>query len=243
MEDILIYNTLDSTNKEAHRRITAGDVKNGLTLIAREQTGGKGQMGRTWMAEPGNHLAMTIIYQPADLAPTGLPAMSMKISLAMVHALKAQDDRLHLKIKWPNDIYAGNKKLSGLLIENTLSGQRVQHCIIGIGLNVNERLFPADIPNAVSLFMLTGNRSDIIGLANTIRSHVLNMLNDPPKDWYEDYATHIFGLGNWHIFDSGFETFEAMVKGISPDGLLILEKRDGHIGQYHSHEVKWMISA
>ncbi len=243
MEDILIYNTLDSTNKEAHRRISEGNVNSGLTLIAKEQTEGKGQMGRTWMAEPGNHLAMTIIYRPADLVPAALPAMSMKISLGIVHALTALYGPLHLKIKWPNDIYAGDKKLCGILIENTLSGQRVQNCIIGIGVNVNERLFPADIPNAISLFMLSGKTMDILDIARSIHTHVLDMITKTPSNWYESYEAYVYGKGEWHTFASGEETFEAMVHGVTADGLLVLEKKDGHTGHYHTHEIKWMISA
>lgn len=241
MDYLKIYNILDSTNKEAHRLLAQGPVLNGLTLLANHQTEGRGQMGRAWISEPGSHLAMTVIYYPAGLNPTELPTLGMKISLGIVDALKEFDASISPRIKWPNDIYADGKKLCGLLVENALSGSSVQHSVIGIGMNINENHFPAEIPNAISLRMLTGRTHDIREIALLIRKHVLSFLDIEPPQWKEDYDKYIFGKGNRFSFISNADAFEAEVTGVSLRGHLELKMEDGVIKSFASHEVKWVV--
>ncbi len=236
-----IYETLDSTNKEAHRLLAKGPVLNGLTLFARHQTDGKGQLGRTWISEPGYHMAISIIYQPTTFRPHELPHLNMKISLGIVNALTTLIPGLHFMIKWPNDIYVRGKKLSGILIENSLAGRRVQHSIIGIGMNINEEKFPLEIPNAVSLRILTDQTYDPEIIALLVRKHVLSLLESSPFEWKTAYDEHIFGKGKRHSFISGENIFEATVSGISLDGHLLLQNDAGEIKSYASHEVKWVI--
>src|SRR5690606_25685545 len=108
-----------------------------------------------------------------------LPLLSMQVSLAIVQTLKSLDQTIHPLIKWPNDIYVDQKKLSGILIENALNASRVQHCIIGIGMNVNEKEFSDKAPNAISLFQITGKTFDIMQLASKVRQSVIDMLTRP----------------------------------------------------------------
>lgn len=242
MDNIIIYKTLDSTNKEAQRLLQAGPVGNGTTLMAFEQTEGKGQMGREWLAEAGQHLAMTIIYQPVNLFPTELYRVSMKVSLGIIRALKARYTNLQPLIKWPNDIYISGKKLSGILIENTLAGQNVQHCIIGIGMNVNEKQFPASIPNATSVLLQTNQITDLSSIAHDLRHHVLACIEAPGQAWYAEYEKYIFGKNETHTFLRGTETREAKVLGINLKGQLVLEEENGRQVAYGTHEIKWMIT-
>lgn len=241
MDYLKIYNTLDSTNKEAHRLLAQGTVLNGLTILANHQTEGRGQMGRAWISEPGSHLAMTVIYYPARLNPSELPTLGMKISLGIVNALEQLDASIHPLIKWPNDIYADGKKLCGLLIENALSGSSVQHSVIGIGMNINENHFPAEIPNAISLFKLTGTTHDIPAIALRIREHVLSILDNEPPQWKAEYDEHIFGKENRFWFISNADSFEAEVVGVSLRGHLELKMDNEEIKSFASHEVKWVI--
>lgn len=241
MEYLKIYSTLDSTNKEAHRLLAIGPIMNGLTLIARQQTDGRGQLGRIWIAQPDTHLAMTIIYQPAHLTPDKLPTLGMKISLGIARALQSIEPTLQPRIKWPNDIYAGQKKLCGILIENALAGNRVQHSIIGIGINVNEDHFPPEIPNAVSLHILTGLKYNPDDIAIAIRKHVLEILEDESNSWKKEYDQCVFGKGQSFAFISGEHSFEATVTGVSLEGHLLLEQSDGVSKSYASHEVKWVL--
>jgi BirA family biotin operon repressor/biotin-[acetyl-CoA-carboxylase] ligase len=241
MDYFNIYETLDSTNKEAHRLLGKGPVINGLTIYARHQTDGRGQLGRPWISNPGKHLAMTIIYLPEQISPSALPTQSMKISLGIVNALKKIEPSIDPHIKWPNDVYVQGKKLCGILIENALSGSRVQHMIIGIGMNINEDQFPPEIPNAISLFNLTGFENSPKQVALIIREEILAQLENKYDTWKVDYDKYIFGNGKQYHFISGNKTFEAIVKGISNEGQLMLQTNDGEIRAFSSHEVKWVL--
>ena len=242
MDYFRIYDTLDSTNKEAQRLLAQGAGINGLTLFARHQTDGRGQLSRKWISGPGSHVAMSIIYLPAHLPISDLPTLSMKISLGIVNALTSIDPSLQPLIKWPNDIYATGKKLSGILIENALSGGKVQHSIIGIGMNVNEKDFPSAISNAISLYQLTGSEYAPQQVALIIRDHVLDMLKVDSDDWKTHYDQYVFGKGNHFTFLSEGSGFEAEVMGVTMQGHLILKNGDNELKHYASHEVKWVVS-
>jgi BirA family biotin operon repressor/biotin-[acetyl-CoA-carboxylase] ligase len=241
MDNLKIYNTLDSTNKEAHRLLAQGPVENGLTLLARYQSDGKGQHGRSWVSQPDIHLAMTIIFQPQKMSPTELPTLGMKVSLGIVQALKNLDPHLLPFIKWPNDIYVDGKKLSGILIENSLSGSSIQHSIIGIGMNINESSFPPEIPNATSLLLITRQVYDIVNVAELVRHHVLSDLQTPSSNWKATYDEYIFGKEKRHLFESGNNRFYASVESVSLEGAIELRLENGETRSFLSHEVKWIV--
>ena len=239
MEYLRIYPSLDSTNKEAHRLLASGPVTHGLTLFTTHQTDGRGQMGRIWTAAPNQHMAMTIIYRPVSMPVSELPTLGMKISLGLVRALEKLNPAIDPKIKWPNDIYAGGKKLSGILIENALAGGKVQHAVIGIGMNILEDHFPEDLPNATSLLLCTGEKYDPQQVAIRIRNQVLTLLDDPDPFWKSEYDRYIFGLDEVFTFIKEAGSFPARVKGISAEGLLILEDEEKNVHAYATHEVRW----
>lgn len=241
MDYLKIYNTIDSTNKEAHRLLAEGPVQDGCTLLAIHQTDGKGQLGRSWLAEPGKHLSMTIIHQPQLLPATDLPFLGMKVSLGIVKALHAIDNALIPLIKWPNDIYIHGKKLCGILIENSLTGARVQHSVIGIGMNVNETQFPAQLPNAISLLLIAGKEYHIEWIARKIRDEIMSSLHMTSTHWKEEYDLFVFGKGQSFRFESGGHSFPAIVIGVSLEGKLILQLEDGKTVFFSTHEVKWLL--
>jgi BirA family biotin operon repressor/biotin-[acetyl-CoA-carboxylase] ligase len=241
MDHLKIYNILDSTNLEAHRLLAAGPVENGTSLIAREQTEGKGQYGRNWIADAGCHLAMTIILTPGNLAVSELPSVGMKTSLGIIKALKQLDPELEPLIKWPNDIYLKRKKLCGILIENGLSGNKVQHIIIGIGMNINERIFPADIPNAISLFMVTGLQNDLYQMAQLVRQHVIETVDIPDLYWKQEYDDHLYGKNDEKEFIYEGNTMKAKMLGVDEQGRILLGFGGGLTRSFYSHEIKWLM--
>ena len=239
MEDLIIYNTIDSTNLEARRLLLDGPVRHGTALLARAQTAGKGQFDRSWHTEPGDHLAMTLILQPRHADVSLLPQVSMKICLGIVRAIQETNPHIQPKIKWPNDIYVSGKKCCGILIENTISGQMIQHIIAGIGMNINERQFPSSLPNATSLLMVTGETYAIIEIARRIRIEVLRLLDDEENNWRVEYDPLIFGLEMEHIFEKNGDDFKAVVQGVDDAGRIVLRTADGNTQSYYSHEIKW----
>lgn len=239
MEDLKIYNTLDSTNLEARRLLAAGPVADGTALIALEQTAGRGQLNRVWHAQPGLHLAMTLILTPNHLETSHLPEAGMKISLAIIHALKRLAPGLHPEIKWPNDILVHGRKLCGILIENTIAGSRVQHLIAGIGLNVNETQFPPELPDAVSLYQLTGKHYDLLQGAGFIREEIMHIFKATPAGWKKMYDSCLFGVGHLFSFLEKGKTINATVLGVDEQGRIVLGTGENEIKAYYTHEIKW----
>lgn len=241
MDHLRIYNTLDSTNKEAQRLLAAGAVPNGTCLLTREQTEGKGQLGRAWYADTGSHLAMSIILTPQNLSAAELPLIGMKTSLGIVRALKQLDPNLHPLIKWPNDIYLQGKKLCGILIENALAGNKVQHIIIGIGMNVNERFFPEEIPNPISLFMVTGEQHDLYQVAELIRLQVMATVDVPDLYWKQEYDAHVLGMNQDNEFEYQGNILKATVLGVDEQGRILLGFGGSLTRSFFTHEIKWLV--
>ncbi len=241
MQLLRSYSSLDSTNSEAHRLLVTNEAYHGLAILAFKQTEGRGQHGRAWHSEPGQHLAMSIIIRPKEMAPSQLPVLSMKVSLAIIRVLNKIDPAISPKIKWPNDIYVKGKKLAGILIENNLSANKVQHCIIGSGMNVNEQTFEDSLQRAVSIRMLTKETYDIVDIASSIRHEVLSLLEIEDAEWKKEYHTYIFGLGE----DRNFENNELLVIGhvtdVDDQGRLCIRHEDGTQDAYYSHELRWIL--
>ena len=152
---ILWLETADSTNSELRRRIAGLD---NLSIIAtREQTAGRGQGTHTWFSTPGRNLTFSILYRFGDAYAL---AASDAILITQVTTLAIRDYLLghgvRARIKWPNDIWVEDRKICGILIENTLESGMVRESIVGIGLNLNETGWPPELPNPVSLRELTG---------------------------------------------------------------------------------------
>ena len=149
----------DSTNDEAARRIDALD--NLSVVAAVEQSSGRGQGDHTWTSAPGENLTFSFVLKFPPQSPLAARDI-LFITRSVTHALREYllSRSVETRIKWPNDIYAGERKICGILIENTLVRSRVRTSIIGIGLNLNQTEFPPDLPNPVSLRGLTGELYD-----------------------------------------------------------------------------------
>src|SRR5688572_32157531 len=138
-----------STNDEASQLIESSDnVVEGTVVITNDQTSGRGQRGNTWISEPGKNLTFSLVMKPAFLSAQDQFLLNKAFSLGLY-------DYLHItlkatvKIKWPNDMLANDKKICGILIENQIQGQNIQHSVVGIGLNVNQENF--SMPTATSM--------------------------------------------------------------------------------------------
>jgi BirA family biotin operon repressor/biotin-[acetyl-CoA-carboxylase] ligase len=184
---------------------------------------------------------MSIILTPHGLPVSELPLVGMKTNLGIVMALKKLDAELNPKIKWPNDIYLQDKKLCGILIENAIAGNKVQHIIIGIGINVNERQFPQDLPKATSIFIATGIKHDLYEVASVIRHYVIDMVDVSDLYWKQTYDASLFGLEKEYAFEKEGEIIHAKVKGVDEQGRIQLSPGNEQIESYYSHEIKWIL--
>lgn len=157
---IIWLETVDSTNSVLRKRIP--DLDNLSIIAASEQTAGRGQGTHTWFASPGANLTFSILFRfEGDCAL----AVADVILVTQVTTLAIRDYLLRYgveaRIKWPNDIWVGDRKICGILIENTLENGSVRESVVGIGLNINETQWPERLPNPVSLRELTGRSFDI----------------------------------------------------------------------------------
>ena len=161
LSDIRWYDTVESTNDEARKAIEGLD--NLSVIAARCQTAGRGQGDHKWHSRPGENLTFTVVLKFGDGALAPLDARDLlviteTVTLALRRYLIGKG--VKARIKWPNDIYVGDRKICGILIENILHGPEVAASIVGIGFNLNQKEFPPDLPNPVSLSLLTGKRYD-----------------------------------------------------------------------------------
>jgi BirA family biotin operon repressor/biotin-[acetyl-CoA-carboxylase] ligase len=151
--DIIWLERVDSTNDEARRHIS--EIDNLSVVSALEQTKGRGQRGNRWSSQPGENLTFSLVVKDFRIKANEQSAISQATALSLVDLLSRHE--VKARIKWPNDIYAGDEKICGILIENSLKGSEIDWSIIGIGLNVNQTAFPEDLPNPTSMKLCTGN--------------------------------------------------------------------------------------
>ena len=156
--NIEILDSCDSTNAVLASR---PDAQHGTVVATRSQTAGRGQRGNSWEAEPGTNLTFSLLLRPQGFPAARQFELSMLVALGVADVLNSLFGRLGFRdlkarIKWPNDIYVGHKKIVGILIENQLSGAGIDRTIVGIGVNVNQTRFLSDAPNPTSVALLTG---------------------------------------------------------------------------------------
>lgn len=233
----LWLDTIDSTNSEALRRLP--DLPSCTVLAAREQTAGRGQRGNTWFSEPGKNLTFSIVlkFGPGAVSARDAHYLNCLASLSVVSLLDSFGIRS--QIKWPNDIYVGNKKICGVLIENKLEGQRIKDCVIGIGLDVNQTVFKSDAPNPVSIKLLTGHDTDREQLLNTFLTELQQAFVN--KTIQRDYHNRLYRRQGRHPYMAGDKRFEASIVGVNDDGRLMLENEQGIAHLFAFKEVSFII--
>jgi len=218
-----------------------------MTVAVTEyQYAGKGQGRNSWESERGKNLLFSILFHPGNVRAIGQFAISMAVSVAIRDALAAVTGG-GISIKWPNDIYAGNRKICGILIENSLSGSRIKDCVIGIGINVNQTIFVSGAPNPVSLKMLTGKEhdtnillDDILGRFGTLLSGIKSGGGNMELIRRE-YKKSLFRRDGYHMYRDKDGTFEAEIYDTEDDGHLLLRDRNGKTRRYAFKEVTFLI--
>jgi len=214
-----------STNDEALQRIRSGKVPEGTVVVTDNQTKGRGQRSNVWITLPGVNLTFSIILLPSFLPVNNQFYLNMSIALGIADFLQHLIPTKTVRIKWPNDIIIDDKKVCGILIENQLSGQRIQHSVIGIGLNVNQMQF--EFEKASSLAALSGRAFQLPelleGLLEKIEARYLMLRNQQTQKLLDDYLTTMYWIGERHIFSDAQTQFQGVIIGIDEIGRLRIE--------------------
>ena len=161
---------VSSTNTVAAELLRESNPPEGTVITASYQETGRGQPGNSWESEPGKNLLMSVILYPVMVRPADQFVISRMVSLAVFDLVARQTPSA--RIKWPNDIYAGDDKIAGILIENSIMGDTLGSTIAGIGLNVNQTVFTGGAPNPKSLKQLTGTNHDLTAVTQELMSRL-----------------------------------------------------------------------
>ena len=235
-----------STNTYLSR--LAATLPGGTVIYTPCQTAGRGQKGNSWESEDGKNLTFSLLLKHPPLKARDQFYLSEASALAVVEALTALAGD-GFTVKWPNDVYWQDKKICGMLLENSLDGSDIATCIVGIGLNVNQERFVSDAPNPVSLLNITGQEHDLESLLKRVCSRIeqlVNTLDDATarEQLHRQYMAALYrNDGQQHLWeDAAGHRFMASVAGIAPDGTLTLQHEDGTRHDYLFKEVKHIIN-
>ena len=245
--DIIWFDSIDSTNKEAIRRInTAGDF---TVLAAVYQTSGRGQKGTSWESSPGKNLTFSIILKPDAIRAENQFIISQIIALGVASYLKKL--AIEAKIKWPNDIYIGDKKICGILIENFIEGANLSASIAGIGLNVNQEIFESDAPNPISVKIITGTEKDLKAELESLVSSIYDIYysyrsygsGNLSEKISHQYHESLYRLDEFHTYEEtpGGKRFNGRIVGINSNACLVIEKEDSSTSEYAFKEIKYVL--
>lgn len=239
----VILTQVDSTNNYANRLILSEAAEEGTVVLAHYQEKGRGQIGNQWESEPGKNLLYSIILHPHFLLAEHQFFISKVVSLALFDCLKMETDKV--AIKWPNDLYVGQKKIGGILIENAVKGRFLLHSVAGIGFNLNQEKFLSGAPNPVSLKQLTGKTYDIETMAGIFTNQIFFWYDKLKQGKLEEitatYFSHLFRNGEWSRYRKNKVEFEARIVGVAEYGQLLLEDRQGRVSSYMFKEVEFML--
>jgi len=238
-KNIIILDTVESTNTHL-KELGSNGAEEGTVVITTNQTAGKGRLGRSWECEQGKAVAISILLRPeniniADCAITPLAGLAVTKA---INNLCLTD----CKIKWPNDVIIGNKKLSGILTEVSFSGEKVDYTVTGIGINVGNSVFPEEIDyKATSILKETGRRTDLNVLVATVlnyfEKYVQNNHLALTGEALVEYRNSCATIGRQVMFNRGNRDITGMATGISPKGELDVMLSDGTVVQVNSGEV------
>jgi BirA family biotin operon repressor/biotin-[acetyl-CoA-carboxylase] ligase len=235
--------SVDSTNTYAKDLIAEKRPAEGTLVTAAEQSAGRGQSGSQWQAEPGMNLTASYILYPSFLSADKQFFLNMAVSLA-VRELCEEITGHEIRIKWPNDIYHRNKKLAGILIENTISGSQMSSSVIGIGLNVNQTSFDPELPNPTSVKLITGHETPIETVTLKLNSYIekyylqLRQLHFNFLD--KGYMVHLYRYHQTASYSRpGGQIFRGEITGVTKEGKLIIESNGKEL-RFGMKEVEYL---
>lgn len=212
-----------STNEIAQNLVKAG-YREGTVVITDDQFAGKGQTGNEWQSQAGKNLTFSLILQPTFIKPHEQFLLTIAVSLALQACLEEHLSG-KVRIKWPNDIYFGDKKIAGILIENILRGNSYDYAVVGIGLNVNQEDFPK-LEKATSMKRVSHQAFALNILLNSLLEALEQQYNRLKSgklaDMRKEYHENLLGLGEDRHFRTADHEFEGVIQATDELGRLIV---------------------
>lgn len=237
--------TCHSTNDIAAEMIQSQEVFEGTIIITNHQTTGRGQRGNSWEAAIGQNLTLSLILKPTFLRASDQFQLNVAVSLG-VHEFLSQYLPEGLTIKWSNDIYHYDKKLGGILIENTLQGYNIGYSVVGIGLNINQTQFGVATASSLSLAANAAQSYDLNTLLAQLAEKIEKYYLQIKQGYYESlkiqYLRVMYRYQEWHYFRKNGELFLGQIIGIDQTGKLAIETEDEELLYFDFKEVQFVIN-
>lgn len=241
----LEFDSLPSTNSFLAELLSNQKLSEGSVIITKQQTAGKGQLQNSWESEAYQNITMSLVLYPTFLPIAQHFLLNQSIALGVYDTVQ-QTLSKQVKIKWSNDIYVEKRKVAGILIQNSIQGNKIQHSIIGIGLNVNQKQFFSNAPNPTSLTIESGeyfNLDNIIALlCKNIETRYLQLRQQKLQQIRLDYANALYQRDEWCHYEriNNSEFFLGKIEGVKDDGHLIMQSNRG-LELFDLKEIKFLL--
>jgi len=229
---IIELSSVDSTNVYASKLLAENLFPEGTVISTKFQTLGKGYSGNSWQSETGKNLLLSVILYPTFLSPRHQFFLNQIASLAVADTTASFLLNAEVKIKWPNDVFADEKKIAGILIENAVQSESFRHSIVGIGINVNQKKFEPSLTNATSFskisekdFSLEEVRQELFV---QLEKRYLQLRQQRIDLIQKDYMKKLYRLEELSWYQSDGKKFKGKIMGITGDGKLIIETSGKH---------------
>jgi BirA family biotin operon repressor/biotin-[acetyl-CoA-carboxylase] ligase len=237
------FTTIDSTNLYAMNQIHAGLAKHGEVYFAHMQAAGRGQRGKQWWSVSGQNIAMSVVLDSSKLNVSQRFRLIAAVALAVLDWLKnLAPGNWH--IKWPNDLYFGDRKAGGILIENIMKGGKWSYAVAGIGINMNQHSFPGHLPNPVSVRQISGRSYVCAFEAKEMCVFIENRWNQLFEGKWpvilEEYNENLYGKGEIFRLKKDSVTIPCLIQGVNAQGFLIAGENNQF--QFEFGEVQWLLS-
>ena len=230
-----------STNALLIEMVREGSLPEEFLIRTDFQTAGKGQMGNSWEAEAGKNLLFSFVLYPVHIEIDEQFIISQLVSVAIKKVLDTYADGF--TVKWPNDIYYCDKKIGGILIENSLQGGRLKWMVTGVGLNINQKVFRSNAPNPVSLRQITGKRMNRKTILDQITREIHQLYHEMDAEAIINaYFEGLYRRDGLHPFRADGEAFNACITNVGRDGKLELTTEEGEVRSYYFKEVEFIIA-
>jgi len=237
MNDTFHIESVSSTNILLAKMLRDSDLSEGFVVCANFQTMGRGQQGNSWESKKNLNLLFSLLLYPKHILANEQFLISQAVSIGIKRVLDKYAD--NISIKWPNDIFWNDRKIAGILIENSLQGTCIKHSIVGIGLNVNQTDFQ-NAPNAISLKQITEKSHSRTKLLQEIRESILYIYrNQNAEKIRTEYMQMLYRKSGYFPYSTQNENFEAKITQIFPDGRLELQDQTGEKRSFYFKEVKF----
>lgn len=229
-QNILTYKEISSTN-DLMKQLVANSkpLVEGTVIMAEYQTAGKGQQQNGWHSEAGKNLTFSLLLNPLFLSPQNSFDLVASVGLGVIKPLQRALGN-QIRLKWPNDIYYGQKKLGGMLIENSIAGNTIKSAVVGIGININQENFPAHLPNPISVIQILQQKYDIkevlLQICASIEIYYLKLKSGKSEEIKQEYLDNLYGFGQELNFQTKDEVFKGKICAVNPAGLLGVKKEN-----------------